>query len=154
MIFISFNSIYVTRLLLPIRLMIKQCLKCSSICITICRRVIRFRMAFTFCNRRVYVYKQVAIMAPGTTMPRFGAIELFWPRGSACVRYSENYLIQEVDERGSVSMLSGCATRGFFSVLATIRLKPTPFPLFLTQYVPSPSAKLAQLSVNWQIIKK
>lgn len=93
-------------------------------------------------------------MAPGTTMPRFGAIELFWPRGSACVRYSENYLTQEVDERGSLSMLSGCATRGFFSVLATIRLKSTPFPLLLMQYVPSPSAKLARLDVNWQTIKK
>ncbi|KAI4494082.1 hypothetical protein M0802_009236 [Mischocyttarus mexicanus] len=34
-------------------------------------------------------------MAPGTIMPRFSAIELFWPRGSACIRYSENYLTQE-----------------------------------------------------------
>lgn len=96
----------------------------------------------------VCVYKQVAVMASGTTMPRFGAIELFWPRGSACVRYSENYLTQEVDERESVSMLSGCATRGFFSVLATIRLKLTPFPLLLTQYVPPLPVKLAQLDVN------
>lgn len=129
--------------------MIKQRLKRTSIRITIRRRIIRFRVAFTFCNRRVYVYKQVAVMAPGTTMPRFGAIELFWPRGSACVRYSENYLTQEVDERGSVSMLSGCATRCFFSVLATIRLKPTPFLLLLTQCVPSLPTKLAQLDVNW-----
>jgi len=69
-------------------------------------------------------------------------------------RYSENYLTQEVDERGSLSMLSGCATRGFFSVLATIRLKSTPFPLLLMQYVPPPLAKLARLDVNWQTIKK
>lgn len=50
--------------------------------------------------RRARARKQVAVMAPGTTMPSgLSAIELFWsPRGSACarvrVRYNENCLTQ------------------------------------------------------------